>query len=312
MGKAYRALQRARLVSKALQEQAQKVLRAGMNLWSVPQTAITHLNDGAWMHIFRRRDKSGSLFVERTVRIGPNHVHAFITRGDGVVEDLGVSKNLLTNIGRDVFHDWIGAHIPAGGAGSPATATTATSFTATGTPWTASNLATPQLGIAGMRAYFPVTNITTAPVYGNIVSNTTSVATIDQWWTAADGVGTTPASTNAFILGAGGIASVRFMALTTNASAASATNTTLAGEITTGGAGRALATYAHTYGSATSTLQKAFSITSSFTAIHRMGLFVCLTSAGADPMIFETVLNQDATVGNGDTLTVTDTITVSG
>lgn len=269
------------------------------------------VHDGVSMLIMRR-DRRGRPYVQQHVRLGPNTVHAFITHADGTITDLGISHNLLTNIGRDVVADWVGGAIPAGGAGSPATATSATSFTATGTPWTASNLGTPQLGLAGKRAYFPVTNVTTAPVYGNIVSNTTSVATIDQWWTAADGVGTTPASTNAFIIGAGGIASVRFMALTTNASAASASNTTLTGEITTGGAGRALATYAHTYGNSTMTLQKAYSITATHTAIHRMGLFTALTSAGADPMVFETVLNADATVVNGDTLTVTDTITISG
>jgi hypothetical protein len=265
-----------------------------------------HFNDGALLRIERNNK------VEKVIRLGPNHVHAFITHKDGSITDLGISQNLLTNIGRDVFHQWIGGGIPAGGAGSPATATSANSFTATGTPWTASNLGTPQLGLAGFRAYFPVTNITTAPVYGNIVSNTTSVATIDQWWNAVDGTGTTPASTNAFIIGAGGISSIRFMGLTTNASAASASDTTLTGEITSGGCTRALATYAHTMGAATETLQKAFSVTATFTAIHKMGLFGCLTAAGADPMIFETVLNQDATVGNGDTLTVTDTITVSG
>jgi hypothetical protein len=157
-----------------------------------------------------------------------------------------------------------------------------------------------------------VTNITTAPVYGNIVSNTTSVATIDQWWTAADGVGTTPASTNAFIIGAGGISSVRFMGLTTDSGAASATDTALASEITTNGGNRQLATYAHTMGNATSTLQKAFAITGTLTAIHKMGLFCHNSQTGVGPVVFETVLNADATVVNGDTLTVTDTITVSG
>lgn len=249
---------------------------------------------------------------KRKVRMGPNEVHAFILHPDGSVEDLGVSLNLLTNIGRDVFHAWVGGGIPAGGGAGPATATSATSVTGTGSVWTASNLATPQLGLAGFRVYMPVTAVTTAPVYGNIISNTTNVATIDKWWTAADGTGTTPASTNGLIIGAGGIASVRFMALTTDSGAASASDTVLASEITTNGGGRALATYAHTQGQATSTLQKAYSITGTLTAIHKMGLFCALSSAGADPMIFETVLNQDATVGSGDTLTTTDTLTISG
>lgn len=282
-------------------------------LWTPAAKILEVVNKGVHEGVkllMMRRDRRGRPYAQDAIRLGPNHVHAFITHQDGSITDLGISKNLLTNIGRDVWADWVGARIYT--QNGPATAVTATSVTGTGSTWTASNLGTPQLGLAGARIYMPVTGLTTAPVYGNIVSNTTSVATIDQWWTAADGVGTTPAGTNAFIIGSGGIASVRFMALTTNASAASATNTTLTGEITNNGAARALATYAHTYGNATLTLQKAFSITGTLTAIHRMGLFCALTAAGADPMVFETVLNADATVVNGDTLTVTDTITLSG
>ena len=75
--------------------------------------------------------------TERTIRIGTNYVHAFITHADGTLTDLGVSENLLTNIGRDVGHGWIGGFIPAGGAGSPNTAVNATSITATApSPWT--------------------------------------------------------------------------------------------------------------------------------------------------------------------------------
>lgn len=270
-----------------------------------PQLEVMGVKDYAVISITRGRR------IEETLKLGPNMVHAIITHPDGSTTDLGMSHNLLTNIGRDYLADAIGGAIPAGGAGSPNTAVNATSITATGTPWTASNLGTPQLGLAGKRVYSSVTGVTTPPVYGNIISNTTSVATIDQWWTAVDGVGTTPAAANGFIIGAGGLSNVRFMALTTDAGAASAADTALASEITTNGGGRALATYAHTYGAATFTLVKAYAITGTLTAIHKMGLFCSLT-ASTGPMIFETVLNQDATVGNGDTLTVTETVTLSG
>jgi len=247
------------------------------------KNTIAHISDYAVLSIIRGRK------VDQEIKIGTNMVHAFITHEDGSIDDLGISHNLLTNIGRDWLADTMGGAIPAGGAGSPATATSATSITATSTPWTASNLGTPQLGLAGKRVYASVTGITTARVYGNIVSNTTSVATIDQWWNATDGVGTTPASTNAFIIGAGGLASARFMALTTNTAAANATDTALASENNANGCSRALATYAHTYGAATFTLQKAYSISGTITALHKMGLFTDNAAAGAGPMIFETV-----------------------
>lgn len=269
------------------------------------------VHDGIKILTFRR-DRRGRPYVQNTVRCGPNSVHAYITHGDGSITDLGVSPNLLTNIGRDVVADWYGGAIPAGGGAGPATAISATSITGTGSVWTASNLATPQLGLAGKRVYAPVTGLTTAPVYGNIISNTTNVATIDKWWTAADGTGTTPSSTCGFIIGAGGIASVRFMGLTTDSGAAAAADTVLATEITANGLGRALATYAHTYGASTFTLSKLFTASGTHTAVHKMGLFAALSAAGADPMIFESVLNADATLVSGDTITVTDTVTLSG
>lgn len=283
-----------------------------LNIYDRVRSAIRHLDDGAVMRLFRVRPKSGSREHVSRVRCGPNHFHAWIQHADGTMTDCGVSRNLLTNIGRDVWaQSWgfIGAGVTTA---SPATATSATSVTVTGTPLTASNLATPQLGVAGLRVWMPVTGITTAPVYGNIVSNTTSVITIDKWWTVSDGTGTTPASTNALHIAPGGIAAARFVGLTTNASAANAANTTLAGELTASGLGRALGTYAHTYGNSTLTLSNTFNATGTVSAIHRAGLFAALTSAGADPMLYESVLNADASVVNGDTLSTTWTLTLSG
>ena len=176
--------------------------------------------------------------------------------------------------------------------------------TATGTPWT-TNL------LAGMQAVFPVTGITTPPVIGRIISNTTSVATIDKWSNpdSTDTTGTTPAATNAFIILPGG-PPARFMALTENAGAANAADTVLTGEITTGGCGRAVTTYAHTLATGTYTLQRVFSVTASFPAIHKIGIFNTST-ASTGSLVFESVLNADANVVNLDSLTVTDTVTVS-
>lgn len=267
----------------------------------MPVSRISHEGDKTILDILRGRH------VEQSIHFGPNMVHAFITHEDGTIDDLGVSQNLLTTAsatGRDFMAAIGGGLLPTGGSGSPFNgAPTTTSFTATGTPWT-TNL------LAGMQAIAAVTGVTTAPVHARIISNTTSVATIEGWYTA-DGttLGTTPATTNGFIIVPGG-PPARFMALTENAGAASASDTSLTGEITSGGCGRSLATYAHTLATATYTLQKAFSVTGTFPAIHKMGIFPFLTASGA-MMVFESVLNADASVVNGDTLTVTDTVTVS-
>ena len=263
-----------------------------------PRYEVEPLADGALLRVVR-----GHRVID-TVRLGPNEVHAVVTHADGTVTDLGISHNLLTTSsagGRDQASATLGGLLATGGQGSPATATSATSFTATATPWT-TNL------LAGMQAIFPVTGLTTPPVIGRIISNTSSVATIDQWSTATDTVGTTPASTNAFIIVPGG-SPARYMALTENAGAAGAGDTVLTGEITTGGCARALATYAHTLASATYTLQKAFSVTATFPAIHKIGIFPFLGVNGT--LFYVSVLNADASVVNGDTLTVTDTVTVS-
>lgn len=264
-----------------------------------PTTRVEPLSDGALLHTLRDHRVVDSL------RLGPNEVHAFITHSDGSITDLGVSHNVLTTSsagGRDQMAALAGGLTATGGQGSPATGANATTFTATATPWT-SNL------LAGMQVVFPITGLTTTPVFGRIVSNTTSVATVDGWW-APDGTtaGTTPAGTSAFMI-MPGHAPAKFMALTENAGAASAASTTLTGEITTGGCSRALATYAHTLASATYTLQKAFSVTASFPAIHKMGIFPFSGANGT--LMFESVLNADATVVSGDSLTVTDTVTAS-
>jgi hypothetical protein len=258
-------------------------------------------DDASTIQIVRNRR------VLDTIKIGPNMVHAVIVHKDGEVEDLGISENVLITSsagGRDQLSALAGGLVATGGQGSPATATSGTTFTATGTPWT-TNL------LAGMRAVFPITNITTAPVYGNIISNTTSVATVDGWWAAAEppAIGTTPASTNAFIILPGG-SPCRYMALTENAGAPAAGDTALTGEITTGGCARSFATYAHTLATGTYTLIKAFAVTLSFPAIHKMAIFNS-GSGTAGSMMYESALNADANVVNGDTLTVTETVTIS-
>lgn len=259
-----------------------------------PVTVTEPLADGAIVRLMR----DGR--VSDVFKLGKNHVHAFIKHPDGSITDLGISENLLTTVGRTLAHEALGQRPLKEGA---FTATGAASATPAGGGMTVD-------AYKGWRVYAAEALITTPPAYGNVGSNSATVLTLDQWWNAADGIAATPAATNGYILVPHSIP--RFMGLTENAAAAAAGDTVLTGEITTGGAARALATFAYTGGAATETLQKAFSITASFPAIHKMGLFSALNVTAAGILFFETVLNADANVINGDTLTVTDTITISG
>lgn len=242
------------------------------------------------------------------LHLGPDYVHVRVIHGagrpndwaPGSVEDLGITTNLLTNAGRDLVSAALGA--PGFGVtGTIATASTATSLTATGTPFVAS---------AYVGWIVAAEESTNAPVFGNIGSNTTGVLTIDAWRTGDDTAGTTPGATaNYFIVPN---LRARYMALTENATAASAASTTLTAEITTGGCGRGLATYAHTGGTATLTLIRTYSVTATFPAISKIGLFTASNSTAAGVLVYETLLNAAASVISGDSLQVTHTNTISG
>lgn len=247
--------------------------------------------------------------AEDILRLGPNWVHAAILHGTrrrgfrkGEVEDLGWSRNTMTtanNGGRDMIAGNAVGQAGFGGASTIATATSATSLTATSTPFVAS---------AYIGQIVIAEESTNAPVWGVVISNTTSVLTIDGWKNGDGTAGTTPGSTcNYQILP--GTAPFRYMALTENASAPSAATTTLTGEITSGGCGRALATPAHTLGQATATLAKTFSVSGTFPAIHKVG--ISQYSTASSQVGFEAALNADANVVSGDSLAVTWTLTLS-
>ncbi len=248
----------------------------------------------------------GRSIVEDLAPILPNTVHVGIVRGysgifgaPGSYEDIGISTNTRTNDGKDWQSGQMGALL-GNATGSPATATSATSLTVTGTPLSANAL-------KGRRIY--ADNGAAAPVYGNIGSNTTSVITVDQWWNADDTTGSTPSATAPFNI-TPGYSPARFIGLTTDTTAITGAETTLTSELTTNGLARALGTYAHTTNTTSYTLQKAFSATGTQAAIHRAGCFTCLTNTAGGLLIFISDLNADASVANGDTLTVTWTVNI--
>jgi hypothetical protein len=195
------------------------------------------------------------------------------------------------------------------GATSPgytgtATATSATTLTATGTPWSVNQWAGHLVIAAGS-------------TYGVVISNTSSVLTIDKWYVPVTPTGTaasTPSGTAVFMIH-GGNAPVSCMAITANATAASATDTSLTAEITTAGGGliRQFATYAHTTSASTYTLTGTYTANGTDSlpvVVAKMGTFDTITPA-TGIMLHETVLSSTATLtASGDQLTITQTVTM--
>lgn len=204
---------------------------------------------------------------------------------------------MKVNSGNDAQARLMGGDI-AGDTGT-STGVTATTLTDTGKAWTTNAYAGHMVVSGG--------------VYGVVLSNTGTVLTVDRWYapaTPGGSAGTTP-STGAYVILPGN-APAWYMALTANSTAPSATDTTLAGEITTAGGGlvRKLATYAHTAGT------NAYTLTATFTAngsdslpvtVAKIGVF---NSIASGLMVFETLLSATATLtASGDPVTVTHSIT---
>jgi len=99
-----------------------------------------------------------------------------------------------------------------------------------------------------------------------------------------------------------------FVALSNDTGAADATHTTLAGELSTNGLGRADAdTKTHTTGTTTGVIQNTFTATGSQTAIQKTALF---NAASTGTMLCEATMTS-VDVANTDTLRVTWTHTYS-
>src|SRR3990170_4990834 len=130
-----------------------------------PRIEVDGLDDGALVRVMR-----GHRLSDR-VRLGPNQVHFAILHPDGSYEDCGVSPNLLTTVGRDLLAAGLGNFAGKDGA---LTASSATSATPAGGGMTVD-------AYKGHRVFCPVTGLTTAPVYGNIGSNSSTVLTVDGW-----------------------------------------------------------------------------------------------------------------------------------
>lgn len=202
-----------------------------------------------------------------------------------------------SNAGNDILAKGLGG----GGVGTTgtATSTTATTLTNSGASWTTDQWAG-QIVVAGS-------------VYGVIVSNTSTALTVDRWYnptTPGGSAGSTPSGTAVYVI-ASGAAAAHFHAITANSSAPSASNTTLAGEITTSGGGlvRKIATYAHTGGAGSYTLTTTFTANGTDSLPVTIAKLGCFTGFVSGQMVFETLLNATATLSaSGDAVTVTHTV----
>lgn len=195
--------------------------------------------------------------------------------------------------------------------GLTGTASASSVSTLTSTGFTAST--GPNTGHVGkIVACGPNASGTGSVVFGVIISNSTTVLTVDQWYNPATlAAGTTPNATCTYQILPGGVPSF-WMALTTNATGPSATDTSLAEELSGSGWTRAIATYAHTTSATTYTLTKTFtSADGSARTINKMAVFNALSNAGTPAqMLFESAVPSPPTLLSGDTITVTETVTI--
>lgn len=99
-----------------------------------------------------------------------------------------------------------------------------------------------------------------------------------------------------------------WMAVSNDAGAPSASDTSLTSELSTNGFDRDNSAYAHTGGTGVLTLTSSWTATGTVTGIHKMGLF---TANAAGTLVYTTAFSTDADVTADDTLQVTDTITLS-
>lgn len=210
-----------------------------------------------------------------------------------------------TDIGRDL--EWWMAIGKSTGAKGTATGSGATSLTDSGASWGTTQF------VNSVVVAVPASG---GLVYANILSHTGTVLTVDRWYdaTAPGGAaGSTPSTTGQYVI-LPLAAAAMFMGLTANASAVANGDTTLPGEITTGGGGliRKICTLTHTAGAATGTAVAVFTANGSDSlpvTIAKMGLSGSLLSTM--PNLLQTLLNATATLTtSGDQLTVTDTITL--
>lgn len=227
----------------------------------------------------------------------------------------GHRHNLTTTTatGYTNAYDWLAKTMGLGpsstfaSAQGNATATGATSLTNSGATFpTAGQGLAGQVVVAG-----PNASGTGSFVFGTIVSNTSTVLTVDQWtsFTSTTGAaGSTPNTTCSYGI-VQGQNPASWMAVTSNTFSPSTSDTTLAGELTSNGFARAVGTYAHTAAASTYTLIHLWTATGTQT-INNEAQFGAANPTGGGVMPFESPEPSPPTLVSGDTLQNTVTITI--
>lgn len=203
------------------------------------------------------------------------------------------------NIGQDKQANALANGLTPGTTGT-ATATTATTLTDSSASWT-TNAWAGRVIICGA-------------AYGVVVSNTPTAVTLDRWYnpTSPTGSVASPPTAGRYVILTGN-APVFNMAISASTTAPVATDTTLAGEITTAGLARQPASFAHTAGANSYTLTGSWVVVSADLAggsvtVSSTATFDALT--GGIPLHKALLANPQTVTTIGQTVVVTETVTM--
>ncbi len=228
----------------------------------------------------------------------------------------------FTNDGKDLVARGVGGDTFSK-TGSTTSAPTATTATDTGGAFSASAAGANGVHQGGLVGHM----IVMATAFGVIISNTSTVITIDMWHTFGnpDTAATTPSTGAYYILP--GQAPAMFNGISVATRAFNAADQMLSNDGTTiselwfsgGGLKRKLTTFAHTIGTSTFTQSATWTANGSDTlpqTIGKWGAFAAEVTAApttstSGPLLFNTNPTSATLSAVGDNVTITDTVTES-
>ena len=225
--------------------------------------------------------------------------------------------NLLTTtaVGYTNAYDWLSKAMGMGPSAAFATAQ-GTATATSGTSLTNAGASFPTAG-QGLAGQIVVVGANAAGagsvVYGVIVANSSTVLTVDQWYSGTSttgAAGTTPNATGQYMI-LPGQNPASWMAVTANVFVPATSDTVLAGELTSSvGLARAVGTYAHTAAASTYTLIHLWTASGAGATVNNEAQFGAATTTAGGVMPFESAEPSPPTLVSGDTLQNTVTITL--